>query len=189
MKRSKKRSALNLSRRAIDKALPRVVKGLTQYLWLQSELHKTDVSGDREFQRRFNHFYRVRRGAAWQRAFFPLLERSKTRRNSFAAILRTLHQATGRWEASFASKLHATVNARSAVIDYIVLKNTGLKLPSIDGDRSKAIGKLRSELHRGLTDFLRRPNGKYLVRRFRALYPQARISDIKKLDFVLWQSR
>src|SRR5262245_51368782 len=60
----------------IKTALPRVAEGLQQYLWLQSHLN-VDVRSDRTFRRRFNRFYRVRRGPLWQDEFFDLLQRSK----------------------------------------------------------------------------------------------------------------
>ena len=72
-------SEIELDRVAIDRALPHIRKGLQKYLWLQAELHSRNVSRDREFQRRFNGFYRVRRNSDWQRAFFGILERGKTR--------------------------------------------------------------------------------------------------------------
>jgi hypothetical protein len=36
---------------------------------------------------------------------------------------------------------------------------------------------------------LRTNTGHYLVKRFREEYPQARISQVKMLDLVLWQTR
>lgn len=38
-------------------------------------------------------------------------------------------------------------------------------------------------------DFLKTENGKYLVEQFVREYPNAKISKIKMLDFVLWQTR
>jgi hypothetical protein len=37
--------------------------------------------------------------------------------------------------------------------------------------------------------FLRTPNGVYLVERFKAVYPGAVVTEIKMVDFVLWQTR
>ena len=57
---------MDLSREKIDLALPKVEAGLNKYLVIQNDYKNTLVSADREFQKRFNHFYRVRRGADWQ---------------------------------------------------------------------------------------------------------------------------
>ena len=65
---------IELDREGIDQALPRVLAGLQKYGWLQTELRRRDVSRDREYQKRFNGFYRVRRNAQWQQAFYTMLE-------------------------------------------------------------------------------------------------------------------
>jgi hypothetical protein len=59
-------------------ALPRVEEGLRRYLWLQARVADTDgFHRDPEFRRRFNLFYRIRRGPAWQEAFYSLMARAK----------------------------------------------------------------------------------------------------------------
>src|SRR5439155_1069029 len=49
-----------------------------------------------------------------------LLERRKRQPASFGSVLRELHEATGRFEASFASKLVATIRPDTPVIDSVV---------------------------------------------------------------------
>ena len=58
-------------------------RGLEKYLGIQARLRECDVRIDVEFRRRFNGFYRVRRGAAWQDAFYGLLERAKAEPSTF----------------------------------------------------------------------------------------------------------
>ena len=79
--------------------------GLKKYLWLQAQRDTCDVRSNPGYRRRFNGFYRVRRGRDWQDKFFDLLERKKGQTVPFAEVLDTLHRTTGRYEASFASKL------------------------------------------------------------------------------------
>src|SRR5690606_33727520 len=86
-------------------------------------------SRDAVFQRRFNGFYRVRRDAEWREEYFRLMEESKAGGVHFTHVLRTLHAATGRYEASFASKLVATLAPTQPVIDRFVLENFDLRLP------------------------------------------------------------
>jgi DNA-binding SARP family transcriptional activator len=50
----------------VERALDRLAPGLEKYLWIMARVRRCDVSLDREFQRRYNGFYRVRHGAAWQ---------------------------------------------------------------------------------------------------------------------------
>lgn len=100
----------HLSHAARVKALPRIKPGLAKYMSLQARLHDTNVATDRDFQRAFNGFYRVRRSAAWQQKFYALMEREKRKPRGFEAVLRELHGKLERVEASFASKLAATVD-------------------------------------------------------------------------------
>ena len=181
--------AITLTQAAIDDALPRVRPGLDKYLVLQTRRDSCDVRRDREYRRRFNHFYRVRRGEEWQGKFYSLLERSKTKPASFADILTALHRATGRYEASFASKLLATIDPEMPVIDSIVLRNLNLKLPTGSARRLEQLAVLHRELNARFREFLTTDAGRYLVTRFRAEYPDANITEIKMLDLVLWQTR
>jgi hypothetical protein len=182
---------IQLDRRSIDQALPRVSPGLQKYTWLQAELHGRDVSSDREYQIRFNGFYRVRRNITWQGAFFKILERGKTRGSSFEDVLRMLHADTSRVEASFASKLTATIDPSKPVIDSIVLRNLGLRLPSGQDTSRRLMGiiDLHCRLERHFSSYLNTENGRYLLTRFRDVYPEAQLTEVKMLDLVLWQTR
>jgi hypothetical protein len=182
---------VRLDKVAIDQALPRVAEGLRKYCALQATLATTDVAHDRGYQTAFNAFYRVRRGAAWRSAFFALLQQEKSRRQPFAKVLRALHAATGRVEASFASKLAATVDPDKPVIDSFVLKNVGLRLPppgAIDV-RLKKVEELHERLGSEYAEFLDAETGRYLVERFEASYPARPVTRVKMLDLVLWQTR
>lgn len=180
-----------VTRREIDEALPRVERGLRKYCEIQRLLRSAEVSSDREFQRQFNGFYRVRRSAAWQRRFFGLLERGKSGRTSYEAVLTNLHGATKRIEASFASKLLATIDPKQPVIDSIVLRHMGRKLRYYGATERRIQDAV--EIHRHLAQelnaFLRTAEGKYLVRRFKARYPRSGLTPLKMLDLVLWQTR
>ena len=60
---------IELSRTAINRALPKVSDGVRKYTWLQTELRRRDVSCDREYQKCFNGFYRVRRNLLGKTSF------------------------------------------------------------------------------------------------------------------------
>ena len=181
---------VNLTEETIDAALSRLAPYLNAYLWLQTHRDACDVRSDASFRKRFNAFYKVRRARDWQDQFFELLERRKGRASSFGEVLDALHSATGRYEASFASKLLATIDPEMPVIDSIVLQNLGVRLPAYgsDGRRSRIV-ELHGRLLSGLTTFLKTDVGRYLVKRFRATYPEADVTEIKMLDLVLWQTR
>ena len=102
-------------------SLDELAKPIRQYAWIVAEVHRRDVSSDAELQRRFNHFWRVRKNAAWRSAFYDLFEASKADGIDFQAALRRLHDRTGTVEASFSSKLVATLDPGRPVIDAFVL--------------------------------------------------------------------
>lgn len=173
----------------ISAALPRLKRGVQQYVWLQAHRDR-DLSSDREFRRRFNAFYRVRRGPAWQDAFFRLLERSKQTSPTFRGVLEHLHASTGRYEASFASKLLATVAPEYPVIDAEVLRNVGLRLPPYGtADRFDRICEVHHRLAEEFEEYLLTASGTELVAAFRSAFPHAAITEVKMVDLVLWQTR
>lgn len=182
---------LRLDEAAIERALPLVSDGLTKYCRLQTAVTSVDVSQDRDFQTAFNAFYRVRRGAAWRTAFYTILQQEKSAPQSFAGILRALHAATGRIEASFASKLAATVDPDKPVIDSFVLKNIGRRLPPPGAAETRLVGieELYDSIGRVYAEFLGTDTGRYLVARFGESYPERQVTLVKMLDLVLWQTR
>ncbi|WP_161812046.1 hypothetical protein [Steroidobacter agaridevorans] len=103
-----------------------------------------------------------------------------------------LRAATNRYEASFASKLFATINPSAPVIDSVVLKNLGLRIPPASAsNRAAGILRLHNELSRQLAEFLPTHNGQYLVQKFDAAYiaVAATVTPEENLDLALWQSR
>ncbi|WP_417069215.1 hypothetical protein [Niveibacterium terrae] len=181
---------IQLSTAQIDAALPRVDAGLKQYLWIQSKVNIEPFLEDGEFRRRYNHFYRVRRGAAWQNEFYSLMARAKREQLQFHLVLDLLREATGRYEASFASKLIATLQPSKPVIDSVVLRNLGLRLPLPTApDRVSKIVKIHAELERLFAAYLHTSDGEYLVQEFNRIYPNTGTTDEKMLDLVLWQTR
>jgi hypothetical protein len=71
----------------IDDAMPKIQSGLTKYLWLQKNFDQgCSVSDNLEFRRKFNHFYKVRRGISWQNKFYDLMDRAKRETLDFRSI-------------------------------------------------------------------------------------------------------
>jgi hypothetical protein len=118
------------------------------------------------------------------------MERAKRDQFQFKEILVLLHEKTNRYEASFASKLAATINPSMPVIDSIVLKNIDLRLPYPNAThRTAKISNLYIEMISIFTKFIDTENGKYLVDSFTSKYPNAGITKVKMVDFVLWKTR
>jgi hypothetical protein len=104
----------------IQTALGRLGSGIDRYLWLQRNLGLCNVSTSAQFQTRFNGFYRVRRGLPWRSGYFDLMESAKATGIGFPDALQEINRRTGRIEASFASKLAATLDPSKPVVDNVV---------------------------------------------------------------------
>ncbi len=174
----------------IQTALRRLETGLDRYLWLQRHVRLCDVSTNEEFQRCFTGFYRVRRNSQWRSVYFGLLESSKAEGIDFPAALKEINRRTGRIEASFASKLVATLDPSKPVIDKFVLEYFELRLPSWGSrDRETKTIDMYYDLRDKYSAFIQSPTGKMIRELFDSRYPCSEVSELKKIDLVLWQIR
>jgi len=186
---------VNLTRQQILAALPKVAEGLGKYLCIQAVVQGgTDLKQDPVFQKKYNGFYRVRRNEKWRKEYFKLLDherqQKKSVRRSFLEVLEKIESQTKKVEASFASKLVATVDPLQPVIDSVVLANVGARLPQRNKpERVQMIGALHKQLAECYRAYLLSENGKFLVTSFKNRYPKAKISEVKMLDLVIWQTR
>ena len=166
--------------------------GLDKYRFLLEQVHKVDVSSDEVFQRTFNGFYMVRRNKAWRKAFYDLFERVKLSNDvSFAYILEELYRLTGNLEASFSSKLLATLKPEMPIWDRYVVQNLNLKLPlNSDPRRIQRTEKLYEEIVAWYGDFLQTDNARQCIGEFDKVLPDySWLSSVKKIDFYLWSLR
>jgi hypothetical protein len=118
------------------------------------------------------------------------MDQAKREQLTFDQVIHRLHQATGRYEASFASKLIATLHPSKPIIDSVVLRNLKLRLPLPGShDRAAKIDALHQQLGNLFVAFSQTKQGQYLKAQFNLAYPKTDITDEKKIDFVLWQTR
>ena len=101
---------------------------IERYAYIITYLPKTDVSDNIEFQKVYNSFFRVRRNEQWRKIYYDIMERAKRTNLSFRDIITEIYQKTGRIEASFTSKLLASIDTSRPIWDRYVLKNLGIKL-------------------------------------------------------------
>ena len=181
---------VSLTPNTIESALPRIARGLQKYMAIQERVLQTDVSQDRAFQRLYNGFYRVRRNVAWQQVYFERMEAEKTHPTEFSGVLTALWDRLGRVEASFASKLVATLDPHQPVLDAFVLANVGLRLPAAhQPHRLAETIRCYAALQDRLSALLQADEGQEVLRCFDRAYPDTPITPLKKLDLVLWQVR
>lgn len=172
-------------------ALSGLQPSLTKYLWLQRQVRLCDdISTNGEFQRRFIGFYRVRRNSGWCSEFFKLMGASKSKGIDFPEALREINCRCGKIEASFASKLVATLDPSKPVIDKFVLSHFAMRLPRWGStSREEKTIKLYCELCGKYADLLQSPTGKLILGLFDLRYPNSEVTELKKVDLVLWQVR
>jgi hypothetical protein len=168
--------------------LDRVEIGIQKYNWIMERVQTVDVSADAEFQKSFNGFYRMRqRPASFYKSYYTYLEKNKSNPALlFENIVTHLYQETGSIHASFSSKLLATVNPGMPIWDKFVLKNLGLKIPYYyEKDRlQKTI-----QLYQRICDWYQSAEAKEKLQLFNEHFPNVDISDVKKIDFILWATR
>ena len=166
-------------------------KDVDRYAYILKFYQDSSIVGDEEFQRKFNAFYRVRRGAEWRSVYYEIFARNKNSIQSFAEVLTELYERTGNIEGSFASKLLATIDPNLPIWDQYVLKNIGLKMSgTAKADRIKNAIELYSEMEKWYDAFLSSDDGKACIEEFDNCFPHYRyFSEIKKADFILWCSR
>ncbi len=165
--------------------------GFDKYKQIIDQVRKTDVSSDPDFQRTFNAFYRVRRNAEWRKVYYDLFERVKDSNPSFEYIIRSMYEATGNIEASFSSKMLATINPDKPIWDRYVVQNLCLDLR---GKTKEAQLDCAIELYKQMVDwygqFLKTENGRVSIEEFDKTLPgYTWMSDVKKIDFFLWSIR
>lgn len=173
-------------------AINKVKPGVQKYLALMDKLTSVDVADDRTFQRAYNGFYRVKqRAPLWYEIYYRFMQQGKSLVPTFPDTLDYLYQATGRYEPSFASKLVATLDPDKPVWDKHVLQNLSVEAPAYYSrtklEDAKTCYALMGSWYQG---FLASEKGAKWIGLFNEhVLDHHKITDLKKVDFILWQMR
>lgn len=144
------------------------------------------------YQKKYSGYYRVRRNADWKREYFRLMADFREHENiTFGEILLRLYQATGQIEASFASKMLATLDANMPIWDSNVLKALQLRLKGRNTEiRFSNAVVLYDRICSWYKAFLHTDQAKGMVEKFNQEFPDYEtMSATKKIDFILWASQ
>lgn len=163
-----------------------------------------NIATDVDFQKNFTNYYRVRRDVDWLQRFYNFFENNKNNKNiTFEEILRylsnvehkvkqTTKNPTGKAktvEASFASKMLATINPDHPIWDSQVLRCLNIKInDALDhNDKIEECIKIYRELEKEIEAFRVTDEGKACLELFDKAFPSCQnFSDFKKIDFYLW---
>ena len=160
--------------------------GLDSY----AEIMNGDPSSP-DFQRIFNGYYRIRRNEEWRHHYYELFNRALREHLSFEQIITELYSLTGNIEASFSSKMMATIDESKPIWDLYVLKNLGLKLTGKTKEKKlKNAILLYDQIEAWYANYLTTTESQENIEEFDRLLPDyAWIHDTKKIDCLLWSKR
>jgi hypothetical protein len=181
-----------MNRQQIIQAIEKAKRGIAQYIEIMEMVAIVDVSKSPEFQKKYNAFYRVRqRSTEWYKCYYFFMQKSKNDPPSFNQVIDQLNVSLGRYEPSFSSKLVATLNPEKPIWDAHVINYTGHKAPLYTaGNKIEAAKTVYASIERWYEKFVNSPDGEFCIQVFDDIVCEhEKITDLKKIDFILWQIR
>lgn len=175
---------------AIEKAT-----GIGRYREIMERYRSCNVATDKEFQRLYTGFYRVRRNADWLAYYFIIMNGMKgIRIPTIRAIMSAFANfRERRIELSFASKMLHTIRPEMPIWDSVVCANLGMDKVPLAGsfdERTEAACRLYDSLCEKMNALLADERVGAEIAKFDAILPKfASLTPMKKLDFLLWQNR
>jgi hypothetical protein len=159
---------------------------------MASDLRNDDAEPVR---RRFNAYYGVRRNAAWRSQFYARFQAAKSSpleaTDLFEDVLAGVHADTGRVEASFASKLVATLRPEAPIIDSVVrgwlARHSAPPLFAGSVDAAVAYFRWLDEVFREAVSSAQAEEwGRAFTEAFPLPIGEEPVSTTKQLDFLIW---
>lgn len=146
----------------------------------------TEIDG---FQKLFNGYYRIRRNEEWRKEYYNYFESVKNNTDiDFNTIIDELYRRTkGNVEASFASKMLATICPNMPILDSQVLANLDLEIKGYKEKKLENAKAVYRQICQRYTDFQMTSNCKKAIQIFDGLFPNyTNLTVTKKVDFFLW---
>lgn len=170
-------------------AKPKMHIGIERYRFIMEKVRQVDVSLDEGFQKTYENFYTLGRyPKEFRRDYFAYMERYKATKPSFEQTL-SYFLKYGTLEVSFSSKLVHTLDPEQPIWDRNVTdQHFGYKIPAYGTkDREKKILDRYMRYKRDFFKYVASDDGKAVIRAFDEAFPKTGFTDLKKVDFVLWQ--
>lgn len=170
-------------------AKPKMLTGVERYQFIMEKVRRVDVSLDERFQKTYENFYTLGRyPKEFRRDYFAYMERCKKTKPSFEEAL-SYFLKYGTLEVSFSSKLVHTLDPEQPIWDRNVTdRHFGYKIPAYGTkDREKKILDCYKRYKRDFLNYVASDDGKAVILAFDAAFPETGLTDLKKVDFVLWQ--
>jgi hypothetical protein len=160
-------------------------------LYLDRVRAEPGLALNNEYQKRFNHYYRVqRKPESFYNAFYSILYERALAKSipEIGEVLREIFRATGERHLSFSSKLVATLKPNSAIYDRNVatLLSVSTKLKQGDDWEADAVARFQ-QLDARLREMIESRDWERIELHFDHEIPQAKVlSQVRKADLVLW---
>jgi len=154
-----------------------------------------NIEKDEPFQKKFKTFYRMynaHKDPEFYKKYFKLLKKANAEGNGdIHYILTQLKHVGNKNELSFASKLLATVNTKLPIWDSKVREriNEGgvIKLKNNYKSIEECVEAYNSLLA-WYKNYMKSADAKKMIENFDSHLPKQKITPIKKVDFIFWQT-
>ena len=176
---------------AIERAL-----GFNDYKTIIRLVNAVDVSKCTDFQMAFDGYYRVRRNDTWRAKYYEYFESVKCDEDiSFDAIIdhiynnmKTVQGKLNPVEASFSSKMLATIDTNKPILDSQVLKNMGLSIAGETPEkRLQSSKKAYKDICERFENYIGTDDCDEAVKLFDSYFPGCKVFSVcKKIDWFLW---
>lgn len=187
-----------VSEKVVDEILgrPQLETDIETYQYLVATVKsKKNLSEDVEgFQKKYNKFFvMMAHSSRYYQLYYKYMDdkNAKGEKPQFNEVLSYIFKETGRVETSFSSKMVAVFDPFQPIWDNIVANVCfGYEVP-YRGKKPEEKLEIALELYpEYVKDFLKYKEGtnaKMIVRKFNECFPNKDITDVKKIDFVLWK--
>jgi len=188
---------INSMKSDLDVNWANIEKGLFKYKEIMSLFKCSDnIDKDEVLQRRYKTFYKMntaRKDVQFYKIYFRVLKKVKDDNSiDILSVLQELKRISNKNEISFASKLLATVNPKLPIWDSRVRNRVNemsdLKLKASYRSIEECVQAYNS-LVSWYREFMKTDRAKEMIAEFDSHFPNQKITSIKKVDFIFWQTK
>lgn len=164
---------------------------LDKYRYLLEKKNTCNMAKDKEYQRTFNKFFMIRRDEKWRTIFYDFFEKNKLNKEiTFEEILRYMYKKTGNIEASFSSKMLAIINTNMPIWDQYVISNLGLIVEgNTKEERLASTIDVYNQIIKQEKELIKREDIQKAIKDFKKEFGKYGLSDVKILDYIIWNVR
>lgn len=166
-------------------------KAVDQVIYINSVRKNPALASTEDYQRKYNHYYRLRQQRpTFYAAYYSILRGVAARevKLTLSTVIKQLFDECGAIHLSFCSKLMATASDEYIIYDSVVAKKAGLSPPSSPSKRTitEAVERY-NDLLAQMKTFAATPAAEHCIIDFDQAFPAAAgFGKLRKLDLMLW---